>query len=297
MTQVKLENIIRAGQGTGHRENYTPFLLVTKKVTSDKAFNGHNQSPEWGRLHHYRSADEEHTIQLLKWLGAYDIRDQYPAWPWTHEHPLVGLPGVLSMSLLPGLWRVAKDCGIAHGTYPGTRIPYIATIDLLTTWKEANRYKLVAYECKPDHISQDPDPLLRAKQRLELIRRYCVLSDIHRVVSTTEKFSKVFLTNLAELDPKLRPEKRAAIENSSEYAMVVERIGRDGYKQSPASLISDVSLRQKIPRARLSAVFRLAIWNQDIDHDISTPSEFAIPLRRGGIALKNRLLKSWVNGR
>lgn len=294
MTLKKLERLIRAGHGMGHLRAYKPWLVVTKRVTSSFSVNGHSSSPEWGRQHHYRSGDEEDTIQILKWLGATDVRDQYPAWPWEHDHPIVGLPGAPKVLRVPGLLSIAKSAGIRHGVYVGTKIPYVATLDLLSTWKLGGTYRVAAHECKPEKIRRDPSPVLRAKERLQLLKRYCEAAGIARFAGSTEDISEILLANLRDLDPKLSEKERTSIQDSAAYDLVVTHLARHAYEQSPTNVLAMLSDHHGICHDTLSVAFRLAIWNQDLDHDISTPLEFSLPLRRGGVALRSAMRKTWV---
>src|SRR3989344_1403314 len=183
MTERKLRNLIDAGYGQGSFQRYKPWLRVTKRDFSTRGVMGHLPGVSFARLHHFRSIAEKRTIQAAKWLGAVDVREAFPAWPWSHPHPAGELPGYETMGDVPGLLDVARDAGIDHGTYVGTNIPYVATIDEVTTWlSPSGHYRLVALENKPESITNAPDPTLRAKERLELMRRYCKRINIRHVV-------------------------------------------------------------------------------------------------------------------
>lgn len=138
MTWKKLDALLDAGYGQGHRARYKPWLRVTRRECSPCSTVGHLPATELRRLYHFRSIAERTVIILLRWLGAYDLRDQFPAWPWPHRHPSDGLPG-MSEPRQRGLLEVARGLGIDHGTFVGSAIPYIATLDVMSTWRSATK--------------------------------------------------------------------------------------------------------------------------------------------------------------
>ena len=197
MTWEKIKNLIAAGYGQGHFSDYKPWLRVTKRDYSPTSTIGHHPSIAQGRLHHYRSLGEYALILVLKWLGAVDVRDQFPVWPWEHDHPGAGLPGFEKPPRLRGLVSIAKDAGVEHGAYPGTNIPYIATIDILSTWRRTDQsYYLLAHECKPFGKVYVPNLLDPTKERLVLTRRYCLEANIPNQLAHPETLNKELIRNL-----------------------------------------------------------------------------------------------------
>lgn len=77
-----------------------------------------------------KSRQEKKISRALLWLGATDIREQFPIWPWPHAHPLTGAPGAEHLVLdgSPGLMDIANPAKISHGVAIGTTLPYIATV-------------------------------------------------------------------------------------------------------------------------------------------------------------------------
>jgi len=294
MTWDKLYALIKAGYGQGHGLAYKPWLRVTKRDYSPSSTVGHLPKPG-GHSHHFRATGEEHLIVLLQWLGAYDVRDNYPAWPWSHEHPLCGLPGIPSR-ILRGLLEVASDAGIDHGVYAGTDIPYVATIDILTTWRSGpNEWNVIAHDCKPREIAYEPNPLSRPKERIELLRLYCAESGIQRNLAHPEAIPRELWVNLDALHPRIRPEELGRVRASPEYEIIVDACTRMGYCAPPYDIVSSIEETAALPKGSLMPFFRLAIWTQDIDHDLSLPLETWHPLIRGGRTLKEHLRQLWCD--
>lgn len=294
MTQRKLTALIRAGYGQGHFHRYKSWLRVTKRDYSPGSFVGHLPAPESARLQHPRAIAERGTMQLAKWLGAADVRDAYPAWPWPHEHAGVGLPGFDSAPRQSGLLAIAAKHGLDHGCYPGTDIPYVATIDVLTTWHtESGGYRLIALENKPFDVVHDPNPLLRPKERLELVRRYCVEARVPHVIVHAEKLPLEFSANVDMLQPLLAPKPLADMLSSRIYSEVVGSLQDKGTEKSPNEILDDLRDRHGHGDAVLTSAFYLALWRQDVDHDLRKPFRPWEPLIPGGLAFKKALMKVW----
>lgn len=291
MTQKKLIALVRAGFGQGHFQRYKPWLRVTKRDSSPHSFVGHLPAPELARLHHFRSLAERRTIQLAWWLGASDVREQYPMWPWSHFHPMAGLPGIENTVRIRGLTDIAAEARIRHGTFTGTSINYVGTIDNLVTWKRADgSFLLVALDNKPEDIARNPDIQSRAKQRLELTRRYCSECHIKYLLVHAEQFPRELICNI----DALAPTKRLNAIRSQLYMEVVESLNDQGYTKSPLEIISRIASRRSCAPFEVHEHFHIALWRLDIDHDLTLPFDPAEPLQRGGIALKKRIRIAWL---
>lgn len=295
MTVKKLTALIKAGYGQGHFQRYKPWLRVTKRDYSPNSNIGHLHDATLARAHHYRSRAERNTIQLAKWLGAVDIREAFPVWPWSHPHPGDGLPGFDKLPVHPGLLTVAQEANIDHGRFLGTDIPYVATIDVMATWRlTGDRYKLVAFENKPKEFTYAPDPLSRAKERLELTRRYCMQTNIKRVVLHGELFPRELCVNLDMLEPTLTIQEQKAVCDSSIYLDLIASLNDLGYQISPYEIVQSFINKTRFAPERLWSMLHLALWRQDVDHDLSLPLKTWRPLVRGGRLYRQTLLKNWL---
>lgn len=294
MTWEKLTALIKAGYGQGHFQRYKPWSRVTKRDYSPSSNIGHLPNAALGRAHHYRSRAERGTMQIARWLGAADIRDAFPIWPWPHRHPGFGLPGFEHSMALPGLLSIAEAAEIPHGSYPGSSIPFVATLDSLVTYKNSmGSYRLIAVENKPESIATAPDPLSRAKERLELTRRYCVQADIPRLLIHAEKIPSELIVNLDLLAPQLTNTQQSALLGSKIYQHVSELLQAKGHSTAPNELAASLKARFGYPPNMLQAAMHLAIWRQDVDHDLTLPFRPWQPLTSGGRAFKQQLQSQW----
>jgi len=294
MTLEKLCRLIRAGYGQGHLHLYKPWLRVTKHDYSPKSNIGHLPSAHGGGLHHYRARAERDSIILLYWLGAYDARDQYPVWPWPHLHLSHGLPGLTQAGRMPGLAEVAASAGIDHGVYPGTNIRYVASLDIVSTWRLADgTFRFVGHECKPEEILQIFDPLARVKERLELTRRYLVLAGMRQHLAHAETLPKQLMVNLDMLRPLVGRRRQEFLRQSRDYRLMIEFCTRHAYERPFSRTLDELASRTKVDGLELHKLSHLALWHQDLDHDLSQGFEPWHPLNPGGRQLKQRLMKTW----
>ena len=298
MTQKKLTALIRAGYGQGHFQRYKPWLRVTKRDYSPNSNIGHLPAISLARQHHYRARAERQTIQVTKWLGAIDVREGYPVWPWSHPHPGNGLPGFENARRLAGLQEIANEAGIPHGNFPGTDIPYVATLDVLTTWQDANgNYSLIAFENKPEEFTYAKQPISRTKERLELTRRYCARATIpHRIVHA-EKLPAELVVNLDMLEPQLTNQRQQQIIESETYQAVIDVINTHGLLSSMNELLDGIGCQKNVSEPELTTALHLALWRQDVDHDLRLPLRPWEPLIPGGRSFKEALFKAWVESK
>jgi len=188
---------------------------------------------------------------------------------------------------MPGLLEIAKKVAIRHGTYPKTKIPFVATSDIVLRLGQPPNDRLVFWACKPLGIMLNPERR-RALERLELERRYALAVGAKSFVIDDSLFTRNELAkNLQWLTP-LHSELGAhgAQARLQDYASRLDELMRvcplrDAIDSAGRTLSLDVPSSD--------ALFRLAAWSGKIDLDLSKPllmTRFA-PL--GGHALRRRL--------
>jgi hypothetical protein len=283
---AKISDRIQAGAGTGHRAEYTPWLPVTRRNSSPHS----NQIVAWlpplGRSAHFFSRGEYRTALLLLWLGVVDLREQFPIWPMPHPHPLdgaIGAPSNLPWS--QGLLDIASAAGIDHGYEVGSRIPYVATIDLLATVRSAGRLNVVAFSSKP--ISNSSAFLgWRTHERLELERRYANALPCPYFVTSS---SLVPATMAANLESWMAD---AILDRPDNLLHKVELFS------SQISLHGNLAARDAIGRAGVACgishddawrLYRHCAWHQIIDVDPTCRFLTSYPLPQGGQVIQREL--------
>lgn len=152
ITQKKIAQWITEGRGQGHGHDYLPWLLIRRGQSPTGGSLQYRYVPQFDRYFHLMSKAELRVARFLLWLGVLDLRDQFPCWPWPHPHPLYLHPDY-HPQVLPwseGTLVCAKDLGIRHPVYPGTRIPYVPTFDMLATTSSREDVRAVAIAVKPE---------------------------------------------------------------------------------------------------------------------------------------------------
>lgn len=286
----KIHEQIRMGFGQGHGIDYQPWLQIRRKSSTSKS----NQVAAWmeplGRVAHYFSKGEYKTALLLLWLGADDLREQYPLWPVSHPHPLEGAHGSVSTGRpwVRGLVDIASDAGINHGVEVGTSIPYVATIDQLATIRSGQGVQLVGISCKPIK-SVAVEIRHRTLERFELERRYF------------DEIGGRYWVAHSGLVPNLMAGQLelwmndSTLHNSMELHQYSDRLAQifsENGRCSIAECVSVASTRLGIHPEDVWVLFRYCAWHQLIDIDPSVRVVTSYPVQRGGRALKIRLRKA-----
>lgn len=176
MTLGRLHGLIAAGYGQGFGESYLAWIRIRRRLTSRVSNLVLLANPLYAvRPLNLLSRLEGTASTVAMWLGARELRDQFPLWPDDHNHPDWGSPNqpARTPQFVPGLMSIARDAGIKHGTFPGTQIPYVASADMLIQPPADRQASLTLIPVKPvSEIEKPGRKGMRVLERLELQRRY-----------------------------------------------------------------------------------------------------------------------------
>jgi len=286
MTHKKFLRALRDGLGQGHGEAYSPWLYIHRKNVSPCSNQVIAAFPGWQRQFHFFSRQEHELALVLIWLGVLDLREQYPAWPWEHPHPLVATTNDLKIYKdSRGMLAIAEEAGIVHGVYPGTNILYPSTIDILITVKgKKNSRQLIGIALKPRKQIEDEITNMRLVERLELQRRYCAELYIPFLVVDSKVYPKQLIANLAWLSGS------AILPQHIETAKIIDFIHEFNY------INNSLPIRESLKKIRNSTrlnikdgfdVFFHAVWSSYIDLDLSRPIVMSIPPYMGGESIRH----------
>lgn len=293
MTWKKLLARIAEGFGQGHHDEYKAFLQNTRRSSSDAANQSSgNWLPGYKRRFDYLARAERNIALGLLWLGARDIREGFPMWPMSHQHPLVGAVGAQTMRLheVPGLWELAKAANIDHGVYVGTSIPYVATLDFMVTVQRNGVPGLVAIPCKPREQIFAADAASRMLERMELERLYCNTLSIPRRVADAKVFGKRLTANLEWL---AQPDDLTSnLRCDTALRRFFDSIERWIYDTPINRVVSESAAQIDWPIERGQQAFRFLAWRQIIDINLSEPVVMTEPARSGGKALRAAMQKT-----
>ena len=298
ITEQYIERCIQNGMGQGHGRAYLPWIQIKRWNPSSVSTQGIGGLPPYFRKRcAFMSRNEWRVALVLSWIAS-DVREQFPAWPWPHAHPLYGLNQELDLELTwsVGMREICTEMGIRHGTYIGTSIPYIWTFDFVLTLRVIDTYRCAVCSIKPieDDRYLDPDPLDRAMEKLEAERRYCKHLKIAYSVTGSSQFDETLMANLEVF-------RGAAVVPMADrrYAILQNFLDKrlDMAKMHP---IDDWILWMRHDSgANLSqAIFIVQhiIWNQLVDVDLTQPFDKNRLIKPGGRALRKSLRKALLEG-
>jgi hypothetical protein len=289
VTLKQIQQWIREGRGQGHFENYLAWLRVTRRNGSKISAQSVGRIPLYRRRFDFMADGEMLLVLLLLWLGARDVREQYPAWPWAHPHPLADYPHLngRQFGIVAGLWEIAEAAGIRHGYFVGTDLPYVATIDILATVDTTHSLRLVALGSKPGELIEASTPQDRLAERLKLQEHYSTAIGAAWLTADRGLIPRQFEANLKALCP---------------YVETVERFSSDPRFDEYRSIVTEAATELPPNEAsRLAAkrigwqdhlatqALHLMIWRQDIDLDITRPLLLSQRARPGGRQIRQLL--------
>jgi hypothetical protein len=296
MTWEKLRRMIDEGYGQGHGELYRPFLQIRRKNSSPKGNQSVGPLPGCVRAFHALTRVERQFGILCRWLGALDVREQLPAWPFPHPHPLAGAIGASRFEHVhaPGLVQIAAEAGIEHGVFPGTDVPYVATLDVVLTVATANAPRMVVISCKAGTDLAATPLTSRMIERLELERRYCDAISARYHVAHELALSKDLLSNLEVCGASLSQESR-----------ICTAAGFEAFKDTLNELLAHTSIRDAVGLATTRSRFdrslawpalHLLAWHLAIDIDMSYPKVTSQQAKLGGRQLRDTLHHRLLSG-
>ena len=290
MTEARLAQLRRDGCGTGRDEGYKAWIRIRRKLSSPVSNLHSMTNPMYRRSLNLLSGLEFSAANVALWLGANEVREQHPFWPEEHPHPCTGRHPDLDRELgpAPGLLDLAKEAGIKHGVYPGTRLPFVATIDFTVATGAWHASRLTHWSCKPRSLLDSAPNRERMLERIELERMYShAVYAVHVVIDGTH-FTRDLITNLDWCRP-LRSEMRcpAHRDRLPEFCGLFMSCAQDSIERA----IRFAAEKMMIPKLDSEALFRTAAWLGLINIDLSVPIILSRPLRRDSTQLKERLRK------
>lgn len=287
MTPQKLAARIAQGHGIGSGATYLPWLTLRRKNTSPESNQVISWMPPLRRTAHYFSRGEYHTALLLLWLGVKDLREQFPIWPIAHPHPLENhsdtRTGARPWS--KGLVAIAKDAGIKHGTEYGTRVPYVASLDLVATTVHPAGSALTVFSSKPIDTADDKIKW-RTLERLELERRYAAEIAARYYVSSSALIS---LLTAGQLENWLDASSMEGTPNLAPSAAQFAAVFQDCKQLSIVEAVTRAANVCSLQMDQAWFLFRHCAWTQAIDIDPTVRILNSHPVRVGGRALRANL--------
>jgi hypothetical protein len=296
MTLEHLSAMKAAGLGRGRDVNYQSWIRIRRRLTSPVSNLFVLPTPLYAlRGLHLLSGLEHRAALLALWLGVKEIREQFPMWPDPHVHPLAGIfpDRDKHLDLAPGLLDIAKANGIKHGNYPTTRIPFVATSDLVLRIGDPPDDRLVFWACKPLELMLKAPRCIRICERLELENLYSSAVNALSVVVDGVLFSTTKLAdNLDWLTP-LHSE-MLSIGTTSRLLEFAGRLSDLGTVTPLREAIHAAGGAVGLEHEESQAHFRMAAWQGLIDIDLTRPVLMTDFMVRGGHDVRRQLAKEYL---
>jgi hypothetical protein len=222
------------------------------------------------------------------YLGALDVREQFPLWPQPHPHPLADYAtSQQRWNHCRGLIAISQELGVDHGREIGSDAPYIATIDIAATIKRAKGYGIAGIALKPHELILSSEPTDRINERLAM-ERVCMTDygATHKVVDRS------LLGHSTGGNLELLSSGARLPEQLQDKAMLSE------FKERFVDAATITSISKGIDRAGaalgLSAtdanlVWRHLTWHRHVELDITLPLQMGMPLSLGGRQIADAL--------
>lgn len=297
MTLKRLTNNILDGLGTGIGDRYRPWIQISKKNTSKSSNQSRVPMPGLRRRCHFLSRGERDMANVLWWIGAADVREQFPLWPWPHPHPQNEVNNDKTHPEMPGMVEIAREVGIPTYNYPGLGIPAVLSVDLWVTLphEEGETRSLLGISCKHRSVVEGASAIERDIERLELDRRYCQVAGSDHLLVHPEQLPPELIRQLDWLAPLQTNEKIARIVAGREYQCFLERFERKAFVMPVHRAAEEAQLGLGWTKEFAGFVTRMSLWRLDIDVDLLKPISMTSPLSSGGHALR-QILRNRIFG-
>lgn len=295
MTASRLAAVIAGGAGSGRYELYSPWIRIRRRASSPVSNQFYVPIASQPRMVHLLAGTEYYRALLADYLGALEIREQFPLFLEPHQHPGIDptrrYPMQIRDRLIPGIVEIARTAGIDPGRYPGSNVTYVPSTDLFLLVRSGDAFGLVSWAVKP-HALLVGAGSSRRLERLELERRYAheVGCLAFRVLGGDEA-PKLMLHNLDAYMPlprELRQWKYDARLQVFAQSFEVDTEGRTLHEL----VIRSAQRTGVVQRPEAFAMFRTAAWMGLIDVNMSKPVMWRAPATRGGKELRVLLRQS-----
>lgn len=275
-----------AERGTGFGEDYRAFLQLKRYNASPVSVQTSGRVPPFKRRMHFLCRSEWLIAILLAWVGCH-IREQLPLWPWSHPHLLFNyLPQFDGAPRSLGTLELCKQAGIEHGTFIGTTIPYIWTIDIgaILAWLPPEEVSCALVSVKPletEEYTGDIDPIARGPEKLEIERRYAANGSFPYFVADRTLWPGDLLGQLEDLSAAAYADELTL----EAVKRLLDQSGSELSKEPPNEWVARLRASCGLREERAREAMRYVIWHQLVDVDLSRFLDYDSIPRPGGRAL------------
>ena len=293
-TQRKLRAVsraIHAGCGQGRGDAFKPWIRIRRNFSSPTSHQIFDSVGIHTRNHHFLSALEFHTALLVSYLGASELRECLPLWPYEHPHPNSGLDEDrdIGIDTVAGLIEIARQAGIDHGHFIGTTIPYVASIDLMFRIQVGHLWRLVGISCKPRCITQTSN---RAQERIKLDKLYCMSVGAHHFHETGEAFNFLLIKQVSWMRPLVSDLR--AHRGTSRLLDFCSHFDEFAAERCISEAVIAAGYRTCLQPTSAHMFFRLGVWLRLIDIDLTQRVQMRRQIKRGNAHVIHMLMSRYL---
>jgi hypothetical protein len=174
MTELRIQNHLAEGRGTGSLGSYRPWIRIHDFPSRGRVHRVRGLTT--GRIHHLMSDGEYRFFTYCDWSDAVqDIREQFP----------------LDRDVT---YRIARKLGIRHPT-TADATPLVMTTDFLLVVGRGATRKLIARTYKPANDLRKA----RVLEKLEIERRYWGGLEVDWGIVTEQQVNRVLVRNVSSV--------------------------------------------------------------------------------------------------
>jgi len=290
VTWSVLHQRLDAGRGQGHGDSYLPWLWIHRKNVSGRGNQVVDPMPGYRRASHFLAQVEWHVGLLCIYLGALDVREQFPLWPQPHTHPLADYtPAQRKWNGCRGLMAISRELGVEHGREVGSDAPYVATIDIAATVKRPAGFGMAGIALKPHELIMTSEPTDRINERLAM-ERVCMTDygATHKIVDRS-LLGHSTGGNLELLSSGARLPER--LQDKPMLSAFRERFIDAATLTSLSRGIDRAGAAMGLNPMDASLVWRNLTWHRHVEIDITLPLQMGMPLKLGGREIADALTR------
>lgn len=279
----KLEQRIRDGAGQGHLDDYVRMWEITRANISRFGSQLTGPLPGYRRGSHFRARSHFEMALLALWIGALDVRENYPLWLFSHPHPLSGWPDDrVERRPCSGLLELVDGELSARNLIRQALRGSIPDVTLMVTFGNPAHPRCMLLECLGANAADGKERPFPDYSEL-----YSSANDMRYFASVPEHVGHTLMANLVACSYAVNAVRRTM---SPSLLAAIEDSLRLGLEHNTfLGAVEATSVRLKIDERSLWTVVHYMKWRQTIDVDMRYPvyhSERPIP---GGQALRSAL--------
>lgn len=283
MNAESLLTLIRHGAGQGHRDDYCPIVRLSRNNIAKCGYQSVGPLPGYRRAAHLLSDEMRIVALLLLWLGALDVRENFPLWPFDHPHPLADWPyGNATLTTCVGMTQIRRLVKKSHPSI-NNNTSSLSMIDFMVTNGNSEHPYSLMVECRVDARSLHQVEQLQKNARY----RYAIENGIRYQLIQPYRLNPTLTSNLDALSHAPNAVRRDVSQH--DLPLIQDLLRKRLEQDAICNAVHHVASLLKADEQQVWSVFDAMAWSQAIDIDISKPIYRTESIITGGRRLKTEM--------